>query len=71
MGAAMLADRAVAVLVYWNEVCPGHSGPGWYYYDDEYPDEGSCGAFATREEAVAHAEAAEYRVEGREGNSDE
>jgi len=41
-----------------------HSGPGWYYYDAEYPDEGSCGAFATREEAVAHAEEAGYVVRG-------
>jgi len=39
-----------------------HDGPGWYYYDAEYPDEGSCGAFATREEAIAHAEEAGYVV---------
>jgi len=32
-----------------------HDGVGWYYVDDEYPDEGSCGAFATRDEAVARA----------------
>ena len=32
-----------------------HDGPGWYYTIDDYPDEGSCGAFATREDAVAHA----------------
>jgi hypothetical protein len=37
-------------------------GPGYYYYDVEYPDEGVCGAFATREEAVAHAEEAGYVV---------
>lgn len=37
-------------------------GPGFYYYDAEYPDEGVCGAFATREEAVAHAEEAGYVV---------
>lgn len=39
-----------------------HAGPGWYYYDAEYPDEGSCGAFETREEAIAHAEEAGYVV---------
>lgn len=32
-----------------------HDGPGWYYTIDDYPDEGSCGAFATRQEAAAHA----------------
>lgn len=35
-----------------------HDGPGWYYIYTEYPDEGSCGAFATRDEAEAHARAA-------------
>jgi hypothetical protein len=35
-----------------------HDGPGWYYYDDEYRDEGSVGAFATEAEARTHAEAA-------------
>jgi hypothetical protein len=34
-----------------------HDGEGWYYTFDDYPDEGSCGAFATREEAEGHAEA--------------
>lgn len=37
-----------------------HDGPGWYYLDDEYPDEGSVGAFATREEAEAHAKQCGY-----------
>ncbi len=35
-------------------------GPGWYYWDDEYPEEGVVGAFATREEAEAHAREAGY-----------
>lgn len=39
-----------------------HDGPGWYYVDDDYPDEGSCGAFATAEEARSHAEACGYDV---------
>lgn len=39
-----------------------HDGPGWYYTIDEYEDEGSCGAFSTREEAVAHAERCGYAV---------
>ena len=33
----------------------GHDGRGWYYIVDEYPDEGSCGAFASRQAAVEHA----------------
>jgi hypothetical protein len=32
-----------------------HDGPGWYYWDTDYPDEGSVGSFATKEECVAHA----------------
>lgn len=35
-----------------------HSGPGWYYVLDDYPDEGSCGAFETAAAATAHAAAA-------------
>ena len=37
-----------------------HSGPGWYYWDREYSDEGSCGPFDTREAALEHARAAGY-----------
>ena len=33
----------------------GYDGPGWYYWDEEYPEEGSVGAFDTREECEAHA----------------
>lgn len=39
-----------------------HDGPGWYWTIDEYPEEGSCGAFLTRKEAVDHATDAGYRV---------
>ena len=31
-----------------------HDGPGWYYWEEDCADEGSCGAFATKGEAVAH-----------------
>jgi len=34
-----------------------HGGPGWYYYWEEYPDEGSCGPYETWEEAEEHAKA--------------
>lgn len=32
----------------------GHDGPGWYYWTEEYPDEGSAGAFETLEAARLH-----------------
>lgn len=60
-------DRPLATLSFAE---PGggdwHDGPGWYYWDDDYPDEGSIGAFATREEAEQHAVEAGYRVASRE-----
>lgn len=40
-----------------------HDGPGWYYTLDEYPDEGSCGAFPTKNEAIAHARGCGYSVD--------
>jgi hypothetical protein len=46
-----------------------HDGPGWYYIDDEYPDEGSCGAFSTRNEAIEHARAAGFRVDSAAMNT--
>lgn len=38
----------------------GFDGAGWYYWDAEYPSEGSTGAFATLEEACDHAVQAGY-----------
>jgi hypothetical protein len=46
-------DEATATLYYLDVA---HDGAGFYYVDDEYPEEGSCGAFATVEEAIAHAD---------------
>jgi hypothetical protein len=28
---------------------------GWHYCDENYPEEGFCGPFKTREEAASHA----------------
>lgn len=39
-----------------------HDGAGWYYTIDELPDEGSCGSFPTREQAIAHATDCGYAV---------
>lgn len=38
---------------YWK--VGAHDGPGWYYWDTDYPDEGSVGAFNSKEDAVRHA----------------
>jgi hypothetical protein len=47
-------DDEVSVTVYlWGE--EAHDGAGYYYVEDEYPEEGSVGAFKTLDEAVAHA----------------
>ena len=37
-----------------------HDGPGWYYTINDYPDEGSCGAFDTCSDAMEHADEAGY-----------
>lgn len=59
----LLVDQPAAVVQYWGASDAPHDGPGWYYYDSEYQDEGSVGAFETRELAVAHAQSSCYRIE--------
>lgn len=45
-------------------VAQGYMGTdAWCYWAEEYPDEGSCGPFETREEAVRHARAEGYEVD--------
>lgn len=58
-------DESSATVYLWG--AEAHDGPGYYYVDDEYPEEGSCGAFKTAEEAVAHAREsyATVRVSGQ------
>ena len=56
----LLVDQPLASVEHFTEA---HDGPGWYYWDDEYRDEGSVGAFETRVEAEAHAKEAGYRFE--------
>lgn len=53
--------KPVAVVV---ELEAGHDGPGWYWYEDECRDEGVCGSFRNRAEAVHHASTGGYTVEG-------
>lgn len=38
----------------------------WCWWDEEYPDEGSCGPYASRDDAVDSATDAGYRVENDE-----
>lgn len=49
-------EPETATIVWGDETW--HDGAGWYYVLDEYPDEGSCGAFATRAAAIEHAASA-------------
>jgi hypothetical protein len=65
-GSGDAEDQPVALVEFGD--AGWHSGPGWYYWDDEYPDEGSVGVFQTREEAEAHAREAGYRID--EGTRD-
>ena len=46
-------DEHVYVLKRYGD--NAHDGAGWYYYEEEYPNEGSTGSFDTPEEAKAHA----------------
>ena len=53
-------DRETVSLYLGNATW--HDGPGWYYVIDDYPDEGSCGSFRLRQDAVDHAVRCGYRV---------
>lgn len=57
----MSDDDKSTVTLYYGDA-EWHDGAGWYYVIDEYPDEGSCGSFTFRQDAVAHAEECGYRV---------
>lgn len=62
MGEREQAEDLSYCVVAW--VADGHDGDGWYYWDAEYPDEGSVGAFGTRKEALEHAtESGDYAGE--------
>lgn len=59
VGVASNPEESEADVFYANG---GHDGPGWYYWDSEYPEEGSIGTFESFEEAARHAATAYYRV---------
>jgi len=56
----MLIDKPTCTLYFATAEPAWHDGPGWYYIEDEYPEEGSTGAFKTWEEAANHAEECGY-----------
>lgn len=47
----MSESKDTAILAFFT----GDKGAGWYYWDQEYPEEGACGPFGSDEEAEAHA----------------
>lgn len=60
---AEVEDRPTVTLYYGDETW--HDGSGWYYIDDEYPEDGSCGAFTFRQDAEAHARECGYEITSR------
>lgn len=57
-------DRTPAILSLFTN---GYRGRGWFYWAEEYPEEGSVGPFNSRAEALSHLAAADY-VLVREGS---
>jgi hypothetical protein len=67
MSSPVIIDRdKPTVTLHYGEGTPWHDGPGWYYVIDEYPDEGSCGAFTFKQDAIAHAERDGYVVTNKQ-----
>lgn len=64
----MMNEQSIATLHEGDATW--HDGPGWYYTDDECMDEGSIGAFASKEEAAYHAHQAGYFVRFKRPRSD-
>jgi hypothetical protein len=57
-------ERAIALLKHVDGPASKqwHGGPGWYYWDESYPDEGSVGPFKTEAEARVHATQGDYEI---------
>lgn len=52
-------DKPKAVVRYGAD---WHDGPGWYWWSSDLPEEGSNGAFASKEIAITDAESSGYDV---------
>lgn len=48
-------DDALRAALDWMTTVEHLHPAGWYWYDSEYPDEGSVGVFATKDEAIESA----------------
>jgi hypothetical protein len=44
--------RDTFTVQYWTD---GHSGAGWYYFETEYPEEGSAGPYESQAQATIAA----------------
>lgn len=49
-------DPLLQLVTFHEGDAEWHDGTGWYYTINDYPDEGSCGAFEKFSEAMDHAE---------------
>lgn len=45
------------------DLTDGHSGPGWYFWDSEYPEEGSTGAYTSVQQAAVDIKQIDCDVE--------
>jgi hypothetical protein len=66
MSATAIADddKPTVTLKYGD--ASWHDGVGWYWVIDGHPDEGSCGAFTFKQDAIAHAEQDGYVVTNKQ-----
>lgn len=66
MNTSAIADNDKPTVTLHYGDAAWHDGVGWYYVIDEYPEEGSCGAFTFKQDAIAHAELCGYVVANKE-----
>ncbi len=52
--AASTDERAIVALHYANaeHAHNWHGGEGWYWWEEEYPEEGVCGPYPTKAAAI-------------------
>jgi len=63
----MLESEPWAVVVHGGS--SAHSGPGWYYWLEEFPEAGSIGPYETREDAAEMAGDEGLRVRAQLGDT--
>lgn len=55
----MSIDMSIAVV---ENLTDHPDGAGWYYHDEEYPEEGVCGPFGTVDDVLNHIDSCEYNL---------